>query len=142
MNSRLDEVQAAVLRVKLRHLESENATRRERADLYHARLSATDLGLPAVRAGATHVWHQYVVRSARRDELRDMLRRQAVGTLVHYPVPVHQQPAYRGRLALDPSGLLATEAAAREVLSLPMHGHLAERDAERVAAKLGRILEP
>lgn len=66
----------------------------------------------------------------------------AAGTLVHYPVPVHAQPAYRGHLALDPSGLSRTDSAAREVLSLPMHGHLAESDAERVIALIGRILAP
>lgn len=140
MNSRLDEIQAAVLRVKLRHLEEDNARRRRNAELYDARLSATDLVLPGVRPSAAHVWHQYVVRSADREALRKALQREAIGTLVHYPVPVHEQPAYRGRLALDPSGLTHTEAAAREVLSLPMHGHLDEQDVERASVRIGFIL--
>jgi dTDP-4-amino-4,6-dideoxygalactose transaminase len=142
MNSRLDEMQAAILRVKLRDLDEEIAVRRQRAELYHARLAYAGLALPEVRAGAGHVWHQYLVRSARRDTLRAALQAEGVGTLVHYPVPVHAQPAYRGRLALDPSGLSRTDSAAREVLSLPMHGHLAESDAERVIALIGRILAP
>jgi dTDP-4-amino-4,6-dideoxygalactose transaminase len=141
MNSRLDEIQAAILSVKLRHLEAENASRRRCAEIYQERLADTDLGLPAVRPGARHVWHQFVVRSPRRDRLRQALAEQGIGTLVHYPVPVHLQPAYRGRLALDPAGLAHSEAAAREVLSLPMHGHLAEADAERVAAAVRRGLE-
>jgi dTDP-4-amino-4,6-dideoxygalactose transaminase len=139
-NSRLDEVQAAILSVKLRHLEAENATRRRCAEIYQDRLADTGLGLPAVRPGARHVWHQYVVRCDRRDQLRKALQEEGIGTLVHYPVPIHQQPAYRGRLASDPSGLTHSEAAAREVLSLPMHGHLTESDAERVAAAIRRSL--
>lgn len=140
MNSRLDEIQAAILRVKLRHLDDENARRRRAAEIYTARLAASGLRLPEVRSDATHVWHQYVVRATQRDALRAALHGQGVGTLVHYPVPVHAQPAYRGRLPLDPAGLAHTEAAASEVLSLPMHGHLPEHDAERVASAILTIL--
>jgi dTDP-4-amino-4,6-dideoxygalactose transaminase len=142
MNSRLDEIQAAVLRVKLRHLEEENGTRARLAQLYTTGLAGTALQLPAVQSGATHVWHQYVVRSAQRDALKQALQGQGIGTLIHYPVPVHEQPAYRGRLQLDSAGLANTEAAAREVLSLPMHAHLSEHDAERTAAAIRRILQP
>jgi dTDP-4-amino-4,6-dideoxygalactose transaminase len=141
MNSRLDEIQAAILSVKLRFLEAENASRSRCAEIYQARLEGTGVGLPAVRPGARHVWHQYVVRCRRRDALRRALDQAGIGTLIHYPVPVHQQPAYRGRLALDPGGLAHSEAAAREVLSLPMHGHLGESDAERVADAVRRALE-
>jgi dTDP-4-amino-4,6-dideoxygalactose transaminase len=134
MNSRLDEIQAAILRVKLRYLDAENAQRARLASLYAERLAASPLELPTTRPGRTHVWHQYVVRSARRDALRTALQQRGVGTLVHYPVPVHLQPAYRRRLRIDPAGLGHTEAAARTVLSLPIHGHLGDVDAERVAA--------
>jgi dTDP-4-amino-4,6-dideoxygalactose transaminase len=139
MNSRLDEIQAAILRVKLRHLEDENDRRRRRAAFYGDRLAGTGLQLPAIRADATHVWHQYVVRSAQRDALRSALHGQGVGTLVHYPVPVHAQPAYRDRLLLDPAGLAHSEAAAEQVLSLPMHGHLTAPDAEHVADVICRV---
>jgi len=142
MNSRLDEIQAAVLRVKLRYLDAENTHRGRLATLYATALAGTALQLPAVRSGATHVWHQYVVRSAQRDALKQALHAQGIGTLIHYPVPVHEQPAYRGRLQLDPAGLANTEAAARAILSLPMHAHLSEDHAARVAAAIRTILTP
>ena len=140
MNSRLDEVQAAILGVKLRHLAEENIYRGRIAALYRAGLAHTGLQMPETRPNAEHVWHQFVVRSAQREVLRDALRRDGIGTLVHYPVPVHEQPAYRGRLAVGPGGLAHSSAAAREVLSLPMHPHLAERDVERVAATIRAIV--
>jgi dTDP-4-amino-4,6-dideoxygalactose transaminase len=120
--------------VKLRHLDEETAHRRRCAALYDEHLCHSGLALPQVRADAAHVWHQYVVRTTRREQLRAALQREDIGSLVHYPVPVHAQPAYRGRLALDPAGLAHSEAAAREVLSLPLHGHLELRAVERVTA--------
>jgi dTDP-4-amino-4,6-dideoxygalactose transaminase len=131
LNSRLDEMQAAILRVKLRYLDTDNARRRELAEVYAHLLASTDLVTPRTSAGAYHVWHQYVVRSAARDSLRARLEAQGVGTAIHYPVPVHLQPAYRGRVrqaALD-----RTEAAAREILSLPMYPELDTEGAVRVA---------
>jgi dTDP-4-amino-4,6-dideoxygalactose transaminase len=122
MNSRLDELQAAILRVKLRHLDCDNARRRELADAYGAVLAGSDLVLPQCQTEALHVYHQYVVRSAQRDALRARLRDQGIGTLIHYPVPVHLQPAYRDRIQ---HGLMArTKDAANEVLSLPMYPEL------------------
>jgi dTDP-4-amino-4,6-dideoxygalactose transaminase len=122
MNTRLDELQAAILRVKLRYLECDNAKRRELASLYNATLAASSLGLPRCGAEATHAYHQYVVRSTQRDRLRDWLREQGVGTLIHYPEPVHTQPAYRGRVL---HGVLdKTEGAVREILSLPIYPEL------------------
>lgn len=97
MNSRLDELQAAVLRVKLRALAEENARRRHLASLYDAALANTSLVLPQTWPDVLHVFHQYVVRCERRDELRAALRQQGIGSLVHYPVAIHQQPAYRNR---------------------------------------------
>jgi len=122
MNSRLDELQAAVLRVKLRRLDSENERRRELAAAYDAALSGSDVELPQRADEVVHVYHQYVIRSAHRDSLRAWLREQGVGTLVHYPVPVHLQPAYQGRVRHG--SLARTEDAAREVLSLPMFPEL------------------
>ena len=118
MNSRLDELQAAVLRVKLRHLESSNEIRVLMAREYDTRLANTPLALPKVRLGATHVYHQYVIRHTLRDELRGFLQRQGIASLIHYPVPVHLQPAYSdlGELGELPT----TVVAARTVLSLPM----------------------
>jgi dTDP-4-amino-4,6-dideoxygalactose transaminase len=128
INSRLDELQAAVLRVKLRHLELENQQRRTLAAAYDDGLRSTTLKLPSVAENCLHVYHQYVIRSGQRDKLRAMLEEQGVGTQIHYPTPIHQQPAYR-RLRAD---CPVTEEIAGEILSLPMHGQLNGREVERV----------
>jgi dTDP-4-amino-4,6-dideoxygalactose transaminase len=124
MNSRLDELQSAILRAKLRHLADENHQRRAIARQYNEALGGTPLQPPREEAGAFHVYHQYVVRTPARESLRAFLKEREIGTLVHYPVPVHLQPAYQHRLKLAPDGLPHTEAAAREVLSLPMFPQL------------------
>jgi len=132
-NSRLDELQAAILRVGLRHLDEDNARRAAVARIYDAGLAGAGVVLPVTRAGCGHVYHQYVIRHAGRDGLRAELRAHGVGALIHYPVPVHLQPAYRGRLRI-PGPLGHTEAAAATVLSLPMYPELGPERAHRVAA--------
>jgi dTDP-4-amino-4,6-dideoxygalactose transaminase len=132
VNSRLDEIQAAILRVRLTMLEVENQRRREIAAAYDSGLAGLPLQLPARRSDATHVFHQYVVRTPHREALQRALRERGIGTNIHYPVPVHLQPAYRGRVAIGPSGLAETERAAREVLSLPMFPQLTEEQVSRV----------
>jgi dTDP-4-amino-4,6-dideoxygalactose transaminase len=124
-NSRLDEIQAALLRVKLRYLDSGNAARSRFASFYSDGFVETPLITPKCRAGAAHVYHQYVVRSPERDRLRAFLQTQEVDTLVHYPAPIHLQPAYDGRLR-GGSELRQTEQAAREVLSLPLYPELSQ----------------
>jgi dTDP-4-amino-4,6-dideoxygalactose transaminase len=126
-NSRLDELQSAVLRVKLRSLDQDNARRAQLAGAYTAALAESDLELPRARAEAVHVFHLYVVRSRRRDALQRHLDAGGVGALAHYPVPIHLQPAYEGRLR-GARALPETEKAAREVLSLPMHPQLTEAE--------------
>ena len=126
MNSRLDELQAAILRVKLTALDRWNARRRAIALAYDAGLAGIGLGLPVARAGAEHVYHQYAVRSADRDGLKARLRERGVASNIHYPVPVHRQSAYRDRLLVGPAGLGQTEQAAAEVLSLPMYPQLGD----------------
>jgi dTDP-4-amino-4,6-dideoxygalactose transaminase len=142
MNSRLDELQAAILRVKLGALDAENARRAAIAAAYDQALAGLPLGLPARRAGASHVFHQYVVRSPERDRLRDALAGRGIGTNIHYPVPVHVQPAYRGRIAIGPGGLAESERAASEVLSLPMFPQLDDAQVARVVTALrGAVLQ-
>ena len=136
VNSRLDPLQAAILGVKLRRLDADNAAREAIAALYDAGLGATALARPARPPGGTHVFHQYVVRHAKRDALREALRRGGVGTGIHYPVPVHLQPAYAGRISIGPGGLGESERAAAEVLSLPIYPQLDAADARRVIAAL------
>lgn len=130
-NSRLDELQAAALRVKLRYLDADNATRARLAAVYNEALAGTSLVTPKHRLESTHVYHLYVVRSSERDQLQTFLKAQNVGALVHYPVPVHLQPAYRGPLGGSDS-LPETERAAREVLSLPMYPELSETELQTV----------
>jgi dTDP-4-amino-4,6-dideoxygalactose transaminase len=132
LNSRLDTLQAAILRVKLRYLDAENARRRELAQRYTELLAGADVRLPAARPDITHVYHQYVIRSTRRDALQAHLRGLGIGTLIHYPVPVHAQPAYAGRLSTG-AGLPETDAAAGEILSLPIFPELGEAEVGRVA---------
>jgi dTDP-4-amino-4,6-dideoxygalactose transaminase len=136
VNSRLDELQAAFLRVHLEHLEAANRRRAKIAAAYTAGLRGTGLSLPVERPGTTHVYHQYVLRHPERDALRARLEAHGVLTNVHYPLPVHQHPAYLGRCANGPGGLDASEAAAREVLSLPMFPEL---DDAAVAAVIDAV---
>ena len=123
-NTRLDELQAAVLRVKLKHLDEDNSKRGQVAKIYDKELSTTNLILPKQRENCTHVYHLYVVRSARRDELLAYLREKGVGASIHYPAPVHLQPAYNQAN----SNLVQTERAAKEILSLPMYPELSKSD--------------
>ena len=136
VNSRLDEVQAAILRVKLAHLDSQNARRVAIAGAYTDVLSDRRLSPPRQRNGASHVFHLYVTRAADRDAMQAVLRSVGVGSGIHYPMPVHLQPAYAGRVALGPSGCLETEAAAREVLSLPMYPELTDAEVQSVCGVL------
>ena len=135
VNSRLDELQAAILRVRLGYLDSDNRRRQSIAAIYDEQLAdcvGQGLVLPARREGASHVFHQYVVRSEDRDGLQRRLRDAGIGTNVHYPLPVHLQPAYQGRLATGPAGLAKSERAARTVLSLPMFAQMSDEQAGEV----------
>jgi dTDP-4-amino-4,6-dideoxygalactose transaminase len=136
INSRLDEIHAAVLSIKLRTLAADNAGRSAIADRYNAGLIGLPLTLPARRPQATHVFHQYVIRLAERDALRDQMRAVGIGCGIHYPVPVHRQPAYSGRLPCGPSGLGVTERAAPQILSLPIYPQLSLAAVDRVIAEI------
>lgn len=128
-NSRLDELQAAILRARLPRLNQENARRAALAARLSAALAKTGLTLPAVASGRAHVWHQYVVRTPRRAELQAALAKVGIHCGVLYPVPVHHQPAYRDTDLQLPR----TELACAEVLSLPLHPGMTEDDVDRVA---------
>jgi dTDP-4-amino-4,6-dideoxygalactose transaminase len=136
VNSRLDEIQAAILRVKLAHLDEQNARRQRIAAAYDAVLNGATLAPPARRQGTAHVFHLYVIRTPDRDSIQSRLRGQGIGTGVHYPVPVHRQAAYLDRVALGPSGCRATEAAAREVFSLPIYPELTDAQVAGVCEAL------
>jgi dTDP-4-amino-4,6-dideoxygalactose transaminase len=141
INSRLDELQAAILRVKLTALAADNARRCAIAARYDAGLAGLSLTLPARDPRAEHVFHQYVVRSPRREAVRAALQKIGIGTNIHYPMPVHLQPAYHGRIALGPSGMAQTELAASEVFSLPMYPQLSDAQIDRVIVGLRSAVE-
>ena len=133
INSRLDPLQAAVLAVKLKHLEAWNARREAIAECYTARLAGLPLlGLPSTPPGARHAWHAYVVTSDRRDALQAHLAQAGIGTLIHYPMPPFRQQAY-GEFAARAAQWPLADRLAREVLSLPMGPHLSLDQANSVA---------
>jgi dTDP-4-amino-4,6-dideoxygalactose transaminase len=136
VNSRLDEVQAAILRVRLTHLDAANARRGEIAARYDAALAQGPYQPPVRRAEAGHVFHQYVLRVPDRATLMARLRAEGVATAIHYPAPVHLQPAYRGRTPLGPAGCAETARAAGEVMSLPMFPELTEAQIDHVCRVL------
>ncbi|MBI1745364.1 MAG: DegT/DnrJ/EryC1/StrS family aminotransferase [Acidobacteria bacterium] len=139
LNSRLDEIQAAVLRVKLRHLDSDNAARRQRAALYTALLKDSRIvSSPTEMPYGRSVNHLYVVRTAARDALRDFLAAEGIDTQIHYRIPAHLQEAY-AHLGYRRGDLPHAERAADEVLSLPLWPELSLGDAERAARTILRF---
>lgn len=132
-NSRLDELQAAFLRAKLPVLDAWNARRHAVATQYLSQLDATALVLPHVPDWAEPVWHLFVVRSQQRDALQKQLGAAGIGTMIHYPIPPHLQPAY-AELCYAPGDFPVAEAIHREVLSLPMGPHLGTVNVTKVIA--------
>jgi dTDP-4-amino-4,6-dideoxygalactose transaminase len=140
-NSRLDELQAALLRVKLRRLDGWNEIRRERAQLYLDLLGGLESVIaPAVADPVTPTWHVFAIRHPARDEVQRLLTEQGIGTLIHYPIPPHLSEAYRD-FGLARGDFPLTERLADESLSLPMHPHLPPRDVEIVVAALREAAE-
>ena len=139
-NSRLDTLQAAVLRVKLRHLDTWNEERRARVEAYGRALAGLPgVTLPREREGARSVWHLYTIRVADRDAMQGRLKEQGISTAVHYPRPIHLQPAMApagGR----PGDLPVSEQLSREVLCLPLYPELPLEAIDRVAAEVRRSL--
>jgi dTDP-4-amino-4,6-dideoxygalactose transaminase len=134
-NSRMDEIQAAILRVKLRHLDAWNALRRGHAAVYDRLLADAGVGLPLTAPDCSHVYYVYVIRSPERDELQRVLGERDIGSAIHFPIPIHLQPAC-GALGYREGELPHTERAAREVLSIPMYAELTQAQLERVASTI------
>jgi dTDP-3-amino-3,4,6-trideoxy-alpha-D-glucose transaminase len=137
VNSRLDEMQAAILRARLGFLGTWTERRRQLAAVYRRTLAAAPVVVPG-ECDPGHVYHLFVVRSGRREELQRHLLAEGVETLVHYPVPIPRQPALAGS---SPAECPRADAASREVLSLPLHPGLTDGDLARVAAAAGRFSE-
>ncbi|QDR82792.1 DegT/DnrJ/EryC1/StrS family aminotransferase [Sporomusa termitida] len=143
-NSRLDELQAAFLRVKLKHLDEWNRRRRSLAEIYLQKLNGENLSVPYVPEWAEPVWHQFVIRSRSRDELQRYLKDKEIETLIHYPIPPHLSGAYHD-LGFKAGNFPLTELLANEVLSLPIGPHQKINMASTVIQTVnnyGKVNEP
>jgi dTDP-4-amino-4,6-dideoxygalactose transaminase len=137
-NSRLDELQAAILCARLRHLPESNMIRRRIAADYADRLAYLPITRPGITLGVDHVYHLFVIQSEHRDALQQHLADNGIGSAIHYPVPVHLQPAY-AHLGLGPGSLPVTEALAGRVLSLPMYPHMPATHVEAVVSAVSEF---
>jgi dTDP-4-amino-4,6-dideoxygalactose transaminase len=140
-NSRLDEIQAAILRVKLRYLDNWGTRRRERATYYESLLhqQVPSAITPATASSGDHVFHQYTVRVQRRDAISKALAERGIASTVYYPVPIHIQPIYAS-LGYKHGDLPESERAAIEVLSLPIYPELTDTQIESVVSSLAEVV--
>lgn len=138
-NMRLDSVQAAILRVKLKYLDQWNATRVQMADLYREHLADTKLLLPQCASFSDHVYHLFVVRHPDRDRILEKLGQDQIQSGLHYPIPIHMQKSY-AHLGYKPGDFPVAEKLAETCLSLPMHGELTAGDVETVCEKLKTLI--
>ena len=145
MNSRLDALQAAILRVKLKHLGEWASARQRNADRYRALFAEFGLGdaigVPAVPDGCVHVYNQFVIRTKRRDELRSALKQRGIPTEIYYPSPLHVQPAFSD-LGYSSGAFPVAEAACREVLALPIYPELTEGQQRTIVESIATFLRP
>ncbi len=136
-NSRLDELQAAILRVKLSKLDQWNTIRREHAKLYQSLIQANNIVLPVARGSCQHVHHLYVIRTTERDKVKAALKEQGVLTEIHYPLPIYKQEAYQDQACHLP----ITEAYSSQILSLPIYPELTESEIGQVSCSLNKYFE-
>lgn len=137
-NSRLDEIQAALLRVRLSHIKELEEEKRCICEAYWQGIKHKDVILPEIREGATHIWHQFVIRTKRRDELIEYLNKREIGTIVHYPIPPHLSEAYQ-YLEIPRGSLPITEAYAGEVLSLPLYNGMLPEEQDEVIRSINEF---
>ena len=130
-NSRLDEIQAGLLRVKLAHIRELEEEKRNICERYLQNLKNSKIVLPKIREGATHIWHQFVIRCEEREKLIEYLNNKEIGTIIHYPIPPHLSEAYR-YLNIKKGSLPITEKYAETVLSLPLYNGMTEEEQEYV----------
>jgi dTDP-4-amino-4,6-dideoxygalactose transaminase len=137
-NSRLDELQAAVLRVKLKYLDTDNEKRRKLAKYYSDKLFDLPIQLPSIRAGVESVFHLFVVQVENRQGLLKYLREESIHAGVHYPLPVHLQPAYQDRIQTA-SDMSTTESLIQKIISLPIYPELSINDANKIVNTLKKF---
>ncbi len=140
LNSRLDELQAAILRVKLKYLDQWNEERRKKAKIYTGMLSPLGIVCPSEGLGVKHVYHLYVIRTRERDALQAFLKKKGIQTLIHYPVPIHLQKAYKD-LGYRHGDLPLTEQCSLEILSLPFFPELKECEIGEVAESIRSFMK-
>jgi dTDP-4-amino-4,6-dideoxygalactose transaminase len=139
-NSRLDEIQAAIIRVKFKHIDAYNAMRRNNAALYSRFLADPGIRTPSEQSRTKHVFHQYTIRVKNRDAVKQKLDAGRItSSMIYYPVPLHQQAAYK-ELGMKPGSLPVSELVAREVLSLPLYPELTEEQIKQVAGAVKTAL--
>ena len=131
VNSRLDEMQAGLLRVRLKHMAELEKEKREICERYLAEIKNDLITLPGIREGATHIWHQFVIRCDSRDELLEYLDKKGIGTIIHYPIPPHLSEAY-AYLGVGEGALPITERYAKTVLSIPLYNGLTREEQDYV----------
>lgn len=137
-NSRLDEMQAGLLRVRLNHMAELELEKRDICERYLRELSNENFELPKIREGATHIWHQFVIHSKRRDEIIKYLEENNIGSIIHYPIPPHLSEAYQ-YLGMHEGDLPITEQYAKEVLSIPLYNGMTEEEQDYVIKTLNRF---
>jgi len=137
-NSRLDEIQAAIIRVKLKKIDEFNELRRKNADRYRVHIGRDDLTLPSEEEDCRHVYHQFTLRSNERDSLTTALKEQGIASAIYYPVPLHRQEVFAS-LTSNSSGLGESETSASEVLSLPMFPELSEEEIRRISDVINNV---
>ena len=130
-NSRLDEMQAGLLRVRLSHMNELEEEKRQICERYLSELHNDKIELPKIREGATHIWHQFVIRCKERDTLMTYLDEKGIGTIIHYPIPPHLSEAYQ-YLGLKEGSLPITEQCAKEVLSIPLYNGMTKEEQDKV----------
>lgn len=137
-NSRLDELQAGLLRVRLKHLDELADEKKKISERYLSELHNDKIILPKIREGATHIWHQFVIKSDYRDDLIKYLENEGVGTIIHYPIPPHLSEAYR-HLGITEGALPITERYAKTVLSIPLYNGLTDAEQTHVIKAINKF---
>jgi dTDP-4-amino-4,6-dideoxygalactose transaminase len=140
VNSRLDELQAAILKIKLKHLDEDNKSRREIANQYNMLLDELELVLPVESPETQHVYHQYVVACENRDQIKKQLSERKISAGIHYALPAHLHAGYAQRCMLPDAGLPVTEQTVKKILSLPIYPELAQDQVLQVISNLSKIL--
>jgi len=134
-NSRLDELQAAILRIKLKYLDLDNQKRRNLAKFYYDKLSSLPIVLPLIRSNVESVFHLFVIQVEKRNSLLNFLKQEGIFAGIHYPLAIHQHPAYEGRITTA-KDMSITEDMVTKIVSLPMYPELSNSDADKIAGVL------